>query len=158
MESCATLNPSIELAAGLGQLKMLILANGKSELAKIEKDQKLTDLMKKMLHGMGNIRVNERKRKDADTEECIQYGSKQLLLCKRREQEASQRRGTEHRGRKGRARTRSKDWLEINPLLHQHKRTGEKLHQQSKGWKMQRCNCGVHPGNYVKGVPLTWRG
>ena len=37
-------------------------------------------------------------------EECIQHGSTQLLLCKKREQEASKRRGNEHRGRRGRAR------------------------------------------------------
>ena len=101
------------------------------------------------IDGIGNVKVSEKKRKDADMEECIQHGSTQLLLCKKREQEASKRRGNEHRWRKGRAKTRSKDWLEMNPLLHQHRRTGEKLHQW-KGWKMQRCSCGVHPVNRDK--------
>jgi hypothetical protein len=81
MERYAILNPTIELAAGLRQ----------SKLAKIVKYPKLTDLIQKMLHGMGNIKVNEKRWKDADMEECILYGSTQLLLCKRMEQEESQK-------------------------------------------------------------------
>ena len=111
VQNYGSLDPSIELAASLRKSKILTFGKGKAELEKMDKGMKISEPFKQMHQNNGNIKIDEKKRKDADMEESILSGSTQVMLYKNRENRGNRRSWGEKREEIwGGKETRGEDW------------------------------------------------